>query len=70
MSEAQVLARPDTAVEADRLRLLRAVERKLLWLSSWTIHHANHVRPSRDKLKVGGHQASFSLSRLARTWLA
>jgi pyruvate dehydrogenase E1 component len=58
MSEAQVLARPDTAVEADRLRLLRAVERKLLWLSSWTIHHANHVRPSRDKLKVGGHQAS------------
>ncbi|MDP7478287.1 MAG: hypothetical protein QGI10_03370, partial [Vicinamibacterales bacterium] len=22
------------------------------------IHHANHVRPSRDGLKVGGHQAS------------
>jgi pyruvate dehydrogenase E1 component len=45
---------PDTA----RLRVLREIERKLLWLSSWTIHHANHVRPSRDKLKVGGHQAS------------
>ncbi|HEX6015670.1 MAG TPA: transketolase [Geminicoccaceae bacterium] len=42
----------------ERLAMLRAIERKLLWLSSWTIHHANHLRPSRDKLKVGGHQAS------------
>ena len=41
-----------------RLECLRALERKLLWLSSWTIHHANHLRPSRDGLKVGGHQAS------------
>ncbi len=31
---------------------------KALWLSSWTIHHANHIRPNRDGLKVGGHQAS------------
>ena len=41
-----------------RLRLLHALERKLLWLSSWMIHHANHIRPNRDGLKVGGHQAS------------
>ncbi|HXP72841.1 MAG TPA: 1-deoxy-D-xylulose-5-phosphate synthase N-terminal domain-containing protein [Stellaceae bacterium] len=34
------------------------LERKVLWLSSWTIHHANHIRPNRDGLKVGGHQAS------------
>lgn len=40
------------------LAMLRAIEKKLLWLSAWTIHHANHLRPSRDKLKVGGHQAS------------
>ena len=26
----------------------------MLWLSAWTIHHANHVRPARDGLKVGG----------------
>ncbi len=32
--------------------------RKELWLSSWTIHHANHIRPNADGLKVGGHQAS------------
>ena len=37
---------------------LRALERKALWLSTWTIHNANHLRPSRDGLKVGGHQAS------------
>jgi pyruvate dehydrogenase E1 component len=38
--------------------MLEALASKALWLSSWTIHHANHVRPNRDGLKVGGHQAS------------
>src|SRR6185437_187570 len=42
----------------DRLRILRTLERKALWLSTWMIHNANHVRPNRDGLKVGGHQAS------------
>ena len=42
----------------DRLPYLAALERKALWLSTWTIHHANHLRPSADGLKVGGHQAS------------
>ena len=41
-----------------RLQALRQIERKLLWLSAWTVHNANHVRPNRDGLKVGGHQAS------------
>ena len=45
-------------LDAGRLHALRQVERKLLWLSAWTIHNANHVRPNRDGLKVGGHQAS------------
>src|SRR5713101_6075836 len=44
--------------EPGRLALLNALERKVLWLSSWMIHNANHLRPSRDGLKVGGHQAS------------
>ncbi len=55
------LANAPAGIEAmgeDRLAVLRQIEKKLLWLSSWTIHHANHLRPSRDKLKVGGHQAS------------
>ena len=42
----------------DRLTMLRAIERRILWLSTWMIHHANHVRPNADGLKVGGHQAS------------
>src|ERR1700709_623854 len=45
-------------VDPTRLELLTALARKVLWLSSWTIHHANHIRPSTDGLKVGGHQAS------------
>src|ERR1700712_845937 len=46
------------APELGRLAALAAVERKLLWLSAWMIHNANHIRPNRDGLKVGGHQAS------------
>src|SRR5271163_160052 len=42
----------------DKLLCLNALERKVLWLSTWMIHNANHLRPSRDGLKVGGHQAS------------
>src|SRR5215475_11917745 len=40
------------------LSILADLERKVLWLASWTIHHANHVRENVDGLKVGGHQAS------------
>ena len=47
-----------TLAPIQRLKLLRELERKVLWLSAWTIHHANHLRPNRDGLKVGGHQAS------------
>src|SRR6267154_4043474 len=42
----------------DKLATLCALERKVLWLASWTIHNANHLRESTDGLKVGGHQAS------------
>ncbi len=42
----------------DKLDILRALEKKILWLASWTIHNANHLRENSDGLKVGGHQAS------------
>src|SRR6266699_1430799 len=51
-------ARELEAASADKLALLQVLERKVLWLSTWMIHNANHLRPSRDGLKVGGHQAS------------
>jgi pyruvate dehydrogenase E1 component len=38
---------------------LTQLERRLLWLSSWMIHNANHLRASGElDVKVGGHQAS------------
>ena len=41
----------DTAV-------LDRIQRRVLWLAVQQIHHANHVRPKTDPMKVGGHQAS------------
>jgi pyruvate dehydrogenase E1 component len=46
------------AAKRQELALLRRIEERILWLASWTIHNANHLRESRDGLKVGGHQAS------------
>jgi pyruvate dehydrogenase E1 component len=40
------------------IEALKTIEERLRWLSSWTIHHANHIRENADGLKVGGHQAS------------
>lgn len=43
---------------AREAELLRRIDARLRWLATWTIHNANHLRESRDGLKVGGHQAS------------
>src|ERR1700730_1317685 len=48
----------EEAALPDKIACLTALERKVLWLSTWMIHNANHLRPNRDGLKVGGHQAS------------
>lgn len=37
---------------------LKTIEQLLLWHSHWMIHHANHIRPKADGIKIGGHQAS------------
>ena len=42
----------------DDLATLESIERRVLWLATNIIHHANNVRPNPDKTKVGGHQAS------------
>lgn len=50
-----------TLISSDRQELVASLEmldQRLLWLSSWMIHNANHLRDKRDGLKVGGHQAS------------
>jgi pyruvate dehydrogenase E1 component len=38
---------------------LKTIEQRLLWLSAWMVHNANHLRPKGEgDVKVGGHQAS------------
>ena len=44
--------------EQKTLQIIEELDHSVHWLSAWIIHHANHVRPNRDGLKVGGHQAS------------
>lgn len=42
-----------------RLKNLKILESRILWLASWTIHHANYLREKDGSdVKVGGHQAS------------
>jgi pyruvate dehydrogenase E1 component len=47
-----------TAETDDRIACLSALERKVLWLSTWMIHNANHLRVGKSEIKIGGHQAS------------
>lgn len=42
----------------EKIAAIEILDSRLRWLASWTVHNANHIRPKRDGLKVGGHQAS------------
>ncbi len=43
----------------EEIAILQEIERRVLWLSTLIVHHANNVRENPDKpTKVGGHQAS------------
>jgi pyruvate dehydrogenase E1 component len=44
--------------EVERLAVLEAVQRRVLWLAMSMVHHANKVRQTPSGVKVGGHQAS------------
>ncbi len=43
---------------ADELAVLERIQRKVLWLSAFMVHHANAPRAGAAATKVGGHQAS------------
>lgn len=51
---------------------LASVERRVLWLATSVVHHANRVRPNRSGVKVGGHQASSAsmASIMTALWFA
>lgn len=56
--------------EADRREALSGIERKLLWLATSMVQHANQERGDASGVKVGGHQASSasSVSIMTALW--
>ena len=60
------------ATPAPDLAALRAVERRVLWLATAIVHHANRVRENRSGVKVGGHQASSAsmVSLMTALWFS
>lgn len=59
MADAEVtIPNEISSIDPETLEALKAIERRMLWLSTQMVHHANNVRPNPEKTKVGGHQAS------------
>jgi len=54
-SDTSALAEASASVH---LGTLDAVQRRVLWLATSIVHHANKVRRTPSGVKVGGHQAS------------
>ena len=48
------------SLSSEYLQTLNHIQERVLWLSMRIVHEANSVRPQRDSVKVGGHQASSS----------
>jgi pyruvate dehydrogenase E1 component len=57
VSDVLAPSRPDIPSRPD-LEVLEAIERRVLWLATSIVHHANRVRLTPSGVKVGGHQAS------------
>jgi pyruvate dehydrogenase E1 component len=58
MVQAEVREPAASGINHQELALLDSVQRRVLWLATAIVHHANHVRSNPDKTKIGGHQAS------------
>jgi pyruvate dehydrogenase E1 component len=58
-------------MDAD-LEVLDRVQRRVLWLATAIVHHANRERPNLSGIKVGGHQASSAsmVSLMTALWFA
>jgi pyruvate dehydrogenase E1 component len=61
---------PAEPVDAPELDVLDAVQRRVLWLATSIVHHANRVRTTDSGVKVGGHQASSAsmVSIMSALW--
>ena len=72
MSGSPTTTTPSPPPAAPDLDTLRAIERRVLWLSAAIVHHANRVRENRSGVKVGGHQASSAsmVSLMTALWFS
>ena len=63
---------PEGELTLPHAELLAEVERRVLWLATSIVHHANRVRPNPSGIKVGGHQASSAsmVSIMTALWFA
>src|SRR3954467_2833401 len=63
---------PSPPPAAPDLETLEAVQRRVLWLATAIVHHANRVRENRSGVKVGGHQASSAsmVSLMTALWFS
>ena len=59
-----------TETSATEVATLEAVQDRVLWLATSTVHHANRVRKTASGVKVGGHQASSAsmVSIMSALW--
>jgi pyruvate dehydrogenase E1 component len=62
----------DRSIPDIDLEVLDRLQRRVLWLSTAIVHHANRVRPNPSGIKVGGHQASSAsmVSLMTALWFA
>jgi pyruvate dehydrogenase E1 component len=63
---------PLASISPQELAALESIQKRVLWMSTYMIHHANSIRPNVDGLKVGGHQASSAsiVSIFTALWFA
>ncbi len=63
---------PTATKPAADVAILDAIQRRVLWLATAIVHHANRVRPNPSGIKVGGHQASSAsmVSLMTALWFA
>ena len=52
------MSTPARIRQDERLHVLEAIEKRVLWLAVRIVDYANRERAKEDELKVGGHQAS------------
>src|SRR5687768_5290489 len=58
VAQRAVLHAEPTTPDPELLAVLESIQRRVLWLATAIVHHANHGRDNSDGTKVGGHQAS------------